>query len=75
MISASQSRDHLGDEEVYDMWFSQDDRVWKIDIEWVSGCAYHFPNMIVVGTFAAAPSLVAPQAISVEAIGTPTQES
>lgn len=67
--------DAMGDEEVYDMWYSQDDRVWKIDIEWVSGVAYHFPNMIVVGTFAAAPALVAPQAISVEAIGTPTQES
>ena len=67
--------DMTGDEEVYDIWFSQDDRVWKVDIEWLSGVAYHFPDQIVVGTFAAAPSLVAPQAISIEAIGTPTQQS
>ena len=57
--------DMTGDEEVYDIWFSQDDRVWKIDIEWLSGVAYHFPDQIVVGTFAAAPALVTPVAISV----------
>lgn len=59
--------DMTGDEEVYDIWFSQDDRVWKIDIEWLSGVAYHFPDQIVVGTFAAAPALVPPVAISVKA--------
>lgn len=57
--------DMENDEEVYDIWFSQDDRVWKVDVEWVSGVAYHFPDHIVVGTFAAAPALVAPVAISV----------
>lgn len=45
--------DMENDEEVVDIWWSQDDRVFKYDVEWNSGVAYHFPNQVVMATIAA----------------------
>lgn len=48
--------DGMNDEEIADAWFSQDDRTWKIDIEWKSGVQIAFLDQVVLGTFAAAPA-------------------
>ena len=45
--------DMENDEEVIDIWWSKDDRVFKYDVEWNSGVAYHFPNQVVMATIAA----------------------
>ncbi len=45
--------DMEGDDEVIDIWWSQDDRVFKYDVEWNSGIAYHFPGQVVMATIAA----------------------
>lgn len=52
--------DMEGDEEKFDLWWSEDDRVWKYQIKWASGVAYHFPAQVVLGTFAAAPTAPTP---------------
>ena len=48
--------DGENDNESVDLWWSQDDRVFKYQVKWNSGVAYHFPDQIVLGTFAAAPT-------------------
>ena len=48
--------DMENDHEDIDLWWSQDDRVFKYQVKWNSGVAYQFPDQVVVGTFAAAPS-------------------
>lgn len=48
--------DMENDNEDVDLWWSQDDRVFKYEVKWNSGVAYHFPDQVVLGTFAAAPS-------------------
>lgn len=48
--------DGENDNEEVDLWWSQDDRVFKYQVKWASGAAYKFPNMVVLGTFAAAPT-------------------
>lgn len=45
--------DAENDNEVVDLWWSQDDRVFKYDVEWNSGVSYYFPSHIVLGTIAA----------------------
>ena len=52
--------DMENDEEKFDLWWSQDDRIWKYQIKWASGVAYHFPAQVVLGTFAAAPTAPVP---------------
>ena len=47
--------DGENDAELVDMWWSQDDRVFKYQVKWNSGIAYHFSDQMVIGTFAAAP--------------------
>ena len=47
--------DGENDQEAIDIWWSLDDRVFKYQVKWASGIAYRFPNMNVLGTFAAAP--------------------
>ena len=47
--------DMENDEEKFDLWWSQDDRIWKYQIKWAGGVGYHFPAQVVLGTFAAAP--------------------
>lgn len=41
--------DMAGDEEIFDLWWSQDDRVWKLDIEFVGSTQVRFPDLVVVG--------------------------
>lgn len=40
-----------------DMWYSKDDRKFKMEALWTSGVNYFFPDMIVYGTFSAAPGI------------------
>lgn len=47
--------DGENDAEIIDAWFSQDDRTWKIDVEWNSGVQIAFLDQCVLGTFAATP--------------------
>lgn len=42
--------DMTGDEEVFDLWWSNDDRVWKLDIEFNASTQVRFPDLLVVGT-------------------------
>ena len=49
--------DMEGDAEDIDLWFSRDDRVFKLEALWNSGVSYYFPDQIVLGTFAATPAL------------------
>lgn len=48
--------DGENDNEEIDIWWSQDDRVFKYQVKWNSGVAYKYPAMNVLGTFAAAPT-------------------
>lgn len=49
--------DMENDEEDIDLWYSKDDRIWKLEALWAMGVSYYFGDMIVLGTFAAAPTL------------------
>ena len=49
--------DGENDQEEVDVWWSQDDRVFKYQVKWASGVAYKFPALIVKGTFGAAPTI------------------
>ena len=46
--------DAENDNEDIDIWWSQDDRVFKYEVLWNSGVAYHFPAQVVLGTIATA---------------------
>lgn len=48
--------DGENDEEVIDMWYSKDDRIWKVDVEFNAGAQIAFLDQCVLGTFAAAPA-------------------
>lgn len=39
--------DMENDEEKFDIWFSQDNRTWRVDVEWNSGVQVVFPDMAV----------------------------
>ena len=45
--------DMENDEEDFDIWFSKDDRVFKLEASWNSGVAYHFPGQVVRATISA----------------------
>lgn len=60
------------DEEDLDMWYSKDDRVFKVEALWNSGVSYYFPDQIVYGTFAASPTLGAGANDSLAAIAAST---
>ena len=47
--------DMENDHEDIDLWWSQDDRLFKYQVKWNSGVAYHFPDQIVVGAMDDAP--------------------
>ena len=47
--------DMENDHEDIDLWWSQDDRVFKYQVKWNSGVAYHFPDQIVLGAMDDAP--------------------
>ena len=48
--------DGENDNEVIDIWWSQDKRVFLYQVKWATGIAYRYPDMNVLGTFAAAPA-------------------
>lgn len=56
--------DLMNNEEVVDIWYSKDDKVFRIDVEWNSGVQFAFPEFVVLGTFAAAPVLPASTSIA-----------
>lgn len=66
--------DMEGDEEDFDIWYSKDDRIFKMEALWVSGVNYYFPDMIVWGTFAAAPGIGAGVADSLAKIASAVNE-
>lgn len=39
-----------GDEIAVDLWWSNDDRVFKYQVKWNSGVNYYFPDQIVIAT-------------------------
>ncbi len=45
--------DMEGDEEDIDLWYSKDDRVFKLEALWNSGAEIAYPDMVVLGTIAA----------------------
>lgn len=47
--------DMEGDNEDIDMWWSQDNRTFRLEVLWNSGVQIAFPSEVVLGTFAAAP--------------------
>lgn len=49
--------DGENDSEDVKVWFSEDDDIFKYKVKWNTGVAYHFGDQIVVGTFAAAPTV------------------
>ena len=49
--------DGENDSEDVDVWYSKDDRLFKYEVKWNTGVAYHFGDQIVVGTFAATPTV------------------
>ena len=48
--------DAENDAESVDIWWSQDDRVFKYQVKWNSGVAYHFSEHIAWGVMDAAPT-------------------
>ena len=62
--------DGENDNEEVDIWWSNDDRVFKYQVKWASGVAYRYPTLNVLGTFAAAPTRPAPVADYSQALGT-----
>ena len=51
--------DGENDNEDIDIWWSADGRVFKYQVKWASGVAYRYPNLNVLGTFAATPAATA----------------
>lgn len=45
------------DAEDIDLWYSKDDRLFKLEALWNSGVQFAFPAEVVLGTFANAPAL------------------
>ena len=48
--------DMENDNEKVDLWWSNDDRVFKYQVKWNSGVAYHFGDQIAWGVMDAAPT-------------------
>lgn len=46
--------DMENDEEKFDIWFSQDNRTWRVAVEWNSGVQIAFPDMAVYAHIASA---------------------
>ena len=47
--------DMENDNEEVDLWWSQDDRLFKYEVKWNSGVAYHFSDQVAVGAMDDAP--------------------
>jgi hypothetical protein len=46
--------DLAGDEEVYKLWYSEDNREFRLVIEFIGGVQVAYPDQIVLGTIATA---------------------
>lgn len=60
--------DAAGDDTDVELWFSQDDRVFKWQVKWTSGVGYFFSDQVVLGEFAAAPVAITSAAASLQAL-------
>ena len=60
--------DGENDQEAIDIWWSPDKRAFLYQVKWASGIAYRYPNMNVLGTFAAAPTATALSPATLSAI-------
>lgn len=60
--------DMQGDAEEIKLWFSDDDDLFKLKVKWNSGVQFYFPDMVVLGTFAAAPTIPSTQSDSLSRI-------
>lgn len=60
--------DGENDAETIDAWWSQDDRTWKLAVEFTMGVQIAFLDQVAYGAFAAAPSAAAGIAAGVAAI-------
>ena len=47
--------DMENDNEDVDLWWSQDDRLFKYEVKWSSGGAYHFSEQVAIGAMDDAP--------------------
>lgn len=65
--------DMENDQEDIDFWYSKDDRIFKLEVLWNSGVSYYFGDMIVLGTFSAAPTISAGANDSLAAIAANTE--
>lgn len=45
--------DREGDVEEFKLWFSDDDDVWKVKVQWNAGVQFAFPDHVVLGTITA----------------------
>ena len=52
--------DMQNDNEDIDMWWSQDNRTFRLEVLWNSGVQIAFLDQVVLGTFAAAPTAPTP---------------
>lgn len=50
------------------IWYSDDDELFKIKVLWNSGVQFAFPNLVVLGTFAAKPVSPSTQSANLAAI-------
>ena len=64
--------DAENDEEKVDIWWSNDDRLFKYQVKWNSGVQYFFPAQVVLGAFAAAPAATAGANAALATIATNT---
>ena len=48
--------DLIGDSEAVDLWWSSDNRVFRYQVKWAMGVAYHFSEHIAWGVMDAAPT-------------------
>lgn len=42
--------DLMGDEEVYKLWYSDDNQIFRLAVKFTAGCQVAFPDMVVVAT-------------------------
>lgn len=59
--------DAVDDKEEVDLWFSKDDRVFKLAVRWNAGTQFAFPDAVVLGTIATPASSPARTASSTTA--------
>lgn len=62
--------DMENDAERIRFWWSDDDGMWKYQVKWNSGIAYHFSDQMVLGTFSATPSPLTPNNNLLKSIAT-----